>query len=124
MVDVNNLRIGKWYKDGNILFMPKEKMDRHPFASSFGRYDDGAYDLLYLQDPRHMGYWIYKPSMIFEIHNKEYQDGTERHYLYHSDTENVIENKDITTPDVTDFRGIIESIFERDEEKTYWRKQK
>lgn len=122
-MDINNLKIGKWYKDGNILFMPKKKLDRHPYARSFGRYDDGAYELLFVQDVRHMKMYIYIPNVLYEIHNVESQGGMgDRHYLYNADEQKTVEVEDIETPKDEDFRSVIESIFERPEEKQ-WRRR-
>jgi len=124
MIDINNLKINKWYKDRNILFMPKKKLDMHPYASHFGRYDDGAYELTFVQDVRHMGLYIYNSNVLYEIHNIESQGGMgERHYLYNDDSQKTIEVEDIETPKQKDFRNVIESIFENVEESK-WRKMK
>lgn len=115
-MDINNLEIGKWYKDGNILFMPIKKLDQHPYASRFGRFDDGAYELLWFQDVRHMGFYKYL-NVLYEIHNED-----DRSYLYNDDYQNIIKEEDIKLPSSKDFRNAIESIFERPEEMN-WRKK-
>jgi hypothetical protein len=124
MVNLNKLKKSKWYKSGNILFMPAKIMEEHPWARSFGRYPDGAVEAIFVQSVRHLGFYNYD-NRIFEIHT-EYNDddSIKRQYLYDADRSLTIENEEVEIPKSSDFQETIKAVFEMDEEQEHYRKMK
>lgn len=105
-MNISDLKIGKWYKSHNILFMPVEYSDDTSLPRAFGSYPDRMVKLVYLQSASHMS--VLDISLLWwEEHIRE-----NREFLYHSDSENVLNSTDIESVSVKDFRDIIKAFFE------------
>ena len=105
-MNLEELKLKKWYKSGNILFMPLEYSDDISLPRAFGRHPDKMVKMAYFQDASHMG--IFDLSLLWwEVNLWE-----KREFLYHDESENVLEDRDIESATTSDFRVIIKAFFE------------
>jgi len=99
-----NLEINKWYGFANIIFIVKEKLDRHPYASSFGRHPDGAIKIHWFQRVDHFNEMHVRFDLLFEVYEDE-------RYIYNDDSEERIDFKELKPADSYDMKLKLMGLF-------------
>lgn len=104
-------KIGQFYAHANILLMPLEILEKHPYAQSFGRYPDYAIKFWRIQTIFHMDKYTNK-EVIYEI----YEEGNDRAidnggYIYEDEWQERIDFDEIREADIPFKRKHIEGIF-------------
>lgn len=88
-----DLKIGKWYKNLNQIFIPIKKLD-------------SVYTMFTILVANHL------KLIEMKLYEWESREREGRIFLYQDDSQDTIKKENITTPDQSDFNSVFRALFE------------